>query len=207
MRKLVASCSAVLIAAAALAACGSNGSSKANSPSATTNAGGSSSPSDTDLSELVANADKQKFKLTYTDGSGATQTYEQDGNGNSVSGTDDSLTFDTKTSIVNCDKTSGSYQCTETPASQRQRGAAPSRASCTALLVTAQRARRTLREPVVEDDRRAATRRASRSRSATSCGIGTRKGRATRAASTSTPARRSRSRVDDNGQEGRRACS
>jgi hypothetical protein len=123
MRKLVASCSAVLIAAAALAACGSS-SSKAGDASPTTRAGGASTPSDTDLSKLVANADKQKFKITYTDGSGATQTYEQDGNGNSVSGSDDSLTFATKTAIVNCDKNSGTYQCTQTPASQGA-GASP----------------------------------------------------------------------------------
>ena len=117
MRKLVASGSAIVLAAAVLAACGSSGSSKANDSSATT-AAGSSSPSETDLSKLVADANKQKFKITYTDGSGTTQTYEQDGNGNSVYGTDASLTFVTRTSIVNCDRSSGSYQCTETPSSQ-----------------------------------------------------------------------------------------
>ena len=117
MRKLVASCSAVLIAGAVLAACGSSGSSKANDTTPTTTAGGASSPSDTDLSKLVADANKQKFKITYTDGSGTTQTYEQDGNGNSVYGGEGTLTFLSKSSIVNCDKSTGSYQCTETPAS------------------------------------------------------------------------------------------
>jgi len=118
MRKWVASCSVVMIAAGALAACGSSGSSKATNPSETTNPGGASSPSDSDLAKLVTNAGKQKFKLTYVDGSGASQMYEQDGKGNSVSGSDDSLTFATATSIVSCDKSSGAYQCTETPASQ-----------------------------------------------------------------------------------------
>jgi hypothetical protein len=121
MRKLVASCSAVLIATAALAACGSSGSSKANN-TPTTSAGGASSPSDSDLAKLVADANKQKFKITYTDGSGTTQTYEQDGNGNSVYGSEGSLTFLSKSSIVNCDKSSGSYECTETPASEGSAG-------------------------------------------------------------------------------------
>jgi hypothetical protein len=117
MRKLVASCSTLVLAAAVLAACGSSGSSKANDSAVTTNAG-SPAPSETDLSKLVANANKQKFKITYTDGSGTSQTYEQDGNGNSVYGSDGSLTFVAKASIVNCDKSSGSYQCTATPSSQ-----------------------------------------------------------------------------------------
>jgi hypothetical protein len=114
MRKLIVSSSVVMIAAVALGACGSSGSSKANNPSATTTAGSSSS-TDNDLAKLVADANKQRFKITYADAGGATQTYEQDGNGNSVSGSDGSLTFFTKTSIVNCDKGSGSYQCTQSP--------------------------------------------------------------------------------------------
>ena len=116
MRKSVGRCSVVLIAAAALAACGSSGSSKAKSTPTTNN--GASSPSDNELANLVANANKQKFKITYTVGGGTVQTYEQDGNGNSVYGGDDSLTFVTKTSIVNCDKSAGSFSCTETPGSK-----------------------------------------------------------------------------------------
>lgn len=117
MRKSVARCSVVVIAAAALAACGSSGSSKANDTTPTTNKG-ASSPSDNELAQLVANANKQKFKITYTVGGGSIQTYEQDGNGNSVYGVDDTLTFVTNDSIVNCDKSSGSYSCTATPGSQ-----------------------------------------------------------------------------------------
>jgi hypothetical protein len=116
MRKSVGRCSVVLIAAAALAACGSGGSSKAKDTPTTNN--GASSPSDNELANLVANANKQKFKITYTVGGGTVQTYEQDGNGNSVYGGDDSLTFVTKTSIVNCDKSAGSFSCTETPGSK-----------------------------------------------------------------------------------------
>jgi len=114
MRRLIVSSSVVMIAAVALGACGgSSSSSKANNPSATTKSGASST--DNDLAKLVAEANKQKFKITYTDSGGATQTYEQDGNGNSVSGSDDSLTFFSKTAIVNCDKSSGSYSCTQSP--------------------------------------------------------------------------------------------
>jgi hypothetical protein len=115
MRKFVASCSAVVLAAAVLAACGGS-SSKANPPSPSKN-GGASSPSNSDLSHLVATANKQKFKIVYTDGSGQSQTYEQDGNGNSVSGSDDSQTFITKTSTVSCDKSSGTWECNQSPVS------------------------------------------------------------------------------------------
>ena len=124
MPKVIVPSSLVMFAAVALVACGGGGSSKAGNPSATTTAG-SSSTSDNDLSKLVADASKQKFKITYSDGSGATQTYEQDGNGNSVSGSDDSLTFFTKTSIVNCDKSSGSYTCTESPVAAGSLGTNP----------------------------------------------------------------------------------
>lgn len=115
MRRSVASCSAVIIATVLLAACG-GGSSKAKSLFAPSNNGGASS-SNNSLSQLVANANKQKFKITYTDGSGNTQTYEQDGKGDSVSGSDDSLTFITKQSTVTCDKSSGSYECNQSPVS------------------------------------------------------------------------------------------
>ena len=115
MRKSVGRCSVVLIAAAALAACGGGGSSKAKDTPTTNN--GASSPSDNDLAQLVADANKQKFKITYTAG-GTTQTYEQGGNGNSVYGSADSVTFVTKRSMVNCDKSAGSFSCTETPGSQ-----------------------------------------------------------------------------------------
>ncbi|MGO9872351.1 MAG: hypothetical protein ACLPVY_01020 [Acidimicrobiia bacterium] len=116
MRGFVASCSAVILAGVALAGCGGGGTKAASSSPSTTN-GGISSPSNAGLSQLVANANKQIFKITYVDGGGNVQTYEQDGNGDSVSGSAGSLTFDTKTSETVCDQTSGSYQCTRSPGS------------------------------------------------------------------------------------------
>ena len=107
MRRFVASVSAAIVAAAVVAACG-GGSSKADNPSTTTNNGATSpASSDTDLSSLVANANKQKFKITFTLGSSAPQVYEQDGNGNSVLAGSDSETFTTKTDTITCDKSSG----------------------------------------------------------------------------------------------------
>jgi hypothetical protein len=114
MRGFVASCSAVILAAAGLAACGGGSGHHPSAPS--TNVGGSS-PSTNALSQLVANANKQKFKITYVDGGGNTQSYEQDGNGDSVSGSAGSLTFVTKTATTVCDQTNGAYQCTQSPIS------------------------------------------------------------------------------------------
>ena len=49
------------------------------------------------LSGLVAAAAKQKFKVAYTDGSGDTLRYAQDGSGNVMQGSDDSESFATLT--------------------------------------------------------------------------------------------------------------
>ena len=115
MRRFVASVSALIVAAAVSGACGGGGS-KANNPSNTSNNGATSpSSSDTDLSSLVANANKQKFKITFTLGKSAPQVYEQDGNGNTVLAGSDSETYGTKTHTITCDKTSGSYQCDKSP--------------------------------------------------------------------------------------------
>ena len=116
MRKFVASGSAVLIAVGLLAACGSNGSSKANrSTTPTTAAAGGGGSQSSDISKLVADANKQRYKITYTDGGGNTQTYEQDGKGNSVSSNGDSQTFVSKGKTINCATTSGKATCTESP--------------------------------------------------------------------------------------------
>jgi hypothetical protein len=114
MRGFVASCAAVILAAAVLAACGGG---NGHHPSAPSTPAGGSSPATNSLSQLVANANQQKFKITYVDGGGNRQSYEQDGNGDSVSGSAGSLTFVTKTSATICDQTSGAYQCTQSPIS------------------------------------------------------------------------------------------
>ena len=116
MRKLVASCSAVLIAAALLAACGGGSSSKSGNPLTTSPGGGASSSNDS-LSKLVADANKGKFKITFTDDSGNAQVYAQDGNGNSMFGTGDSTTFISKDATISCNKDSGKDVCTQSPAS------------------------------------------------------------------------------------------
>jgi len=117
MRGFVALCAAVILAAAGLVAC-AGGHANVDHPAATSNnGGGSSRASAPDFSQLVANASKQKFKITFTDGGGNTEIYEQDGNGDSVSGTAGSLTFATKTSSTICDQTNGIYACTHTPVS------------------------------------------------------------------------------------------
>ena len=114
MSKLVSGCSAAMIAVAALAAC-SGGSSTANS-TPTTN-GGVASPSNQDLSQLVANANKQRVKIAFTLGGGPEQVYEQDGKGNSVLRSGDSETFSTKTNTISCDKISGKSECSVSPGS------------------------------------------------------------------------------------------
>jgi hypothetical protein len=116
MRGFVTSCAAVILAAAGVVGCAGT-SPHASRPSATSNNGGGPSRPGNDLSRLVANADKQRFKIRFTDGSGSTQTYEQDGNGDSVSGSAGTLTFATKTSTTICDQINGTYQCTQSPVS------------------------------------------------------------------------------------------
>jgi hypothetical protein len=64
---------------------------------------------------LVAAAAKQKFKVSYTDGSGDTMRYAQDGNGNVMQATSDSESFSSKTSTTSCEKSGATFQCTETP--------------------------------------------------------------------------------------------
>jgi hypothetical protein len=100
----------VVIALAVLAGCGGSSSKTGSGASSDTNANGGSSSSD--LSKLVADASKQKYKITYDNG-GSSLTYAQDGNGNSVFGDGDSLTFVSKDATVICDKSSGSWKCTQ----------------------------------------------------------------------------------------------
>ena len=119
MRRFAVALSALLIATPLLAACGgsSDKPSSLGDLTGTTAKGSSSTGGDNEFSKLIAEVNKQRFKITYTDDSGDTKTLEQDGNGNSVYGSGDSLTFISKDSTVNCEKSSDTYDCTQTPGS------------------------------------------------------------------------------------------
>ena len=150
-KRFVVACS-VLGAASMLAACGTNGSAKGTTttvPAGTAPAGLLTS---SELSTLVVAAAKQKFKVSYTDGNGDTLRYAQDGNGNVMQGTDDSESFATKTATVSCDKTAGTFQCTEAPRRARRRRQPLHQRGDPAPDVH-RRARRQGRESIDEDDR------------------------------------------------------
>jgi hypothetical protein len=115
MRKPLASSFAVVIAVAALAACGGGGgSSKAQDTLPLPTQAPSSAQG---LANLVAHAAQQRYKITFTDQSGTSQSYAQDGTGNSAQIALDSETFVTKTATINCDKTSSNFVCTKSPRS------------------------------------------------------------------------------------------
>ena len=117
MRKFVAACSTLLVAAVVLAACGGSSSSSSTADSTTLATNVIGSATSRDLSNLVANANKQRFKITYTDAGGNTQIYAQDGHGNTMISNSDSQTFSTPSSTITCDKKSGQYTCTTSPGS------------------------------------------------------------------------------------------
>ena len=117
MRKLVASCSAVLIASRLCSPPAAVAAARSRRNPLTTSPGGGASSSNDDLSKLVADANKQKFKITYTDDSGDAQVYAQDGNGNSVFGSGDSMTFISKDATISCNKNDGKDECTQSPVS------------------------------------------------------------------------------------------
>ena len=115
MRKGFAISCSVLIAASVLASCGG---STATSTDTSSNNGSTTSPgqlSSAELATLVAAEAKQKFKVTYTNGSGDTLRYAQDGDGNVMQSDGDSESFSTSTATTSCDKSSGTFQCTTTP--------------------------------------------------------------------------------------------
>lgn len=119
MRKFVASCSALLIAAGFLAACGGSSAktgADTNDPTVTTERDGSDGDS-TDLENLVGEASKERFKITYTNDSDDEQTYAQDGDGNSVFGDGDSKTFISKDATITCQKNDDVYECQQSPLS------------------------------------------------------------------------------------------
>lgn len=116
MRRLVAFCSVAVVGVAARAGCSASSTTGSGATATTSASGGGSS--NRDLSKLVADAGKQKYKITYTSGdSNNSLTYAQDGTGNSVLGSGDVLTFVSKDATVSCDKSSGSWTCTQSPVS------------------------------------------------------------------------------------------
>jgi hypothetical protein len=117
MRRFVAFWSVAVIGVAVLAGCSGSSSKTGAGSSSGTNAAGKGGSSNGDLSQLVADASKQKYKVTYESGNNNAFTYAQDGNGNSVFGEGDSLTFVSSGSTVSCDKSSGSWTCTQSPVS------------------------------------------------------------------------------------------
>jgi hypothetical protein len=115
MRRFLASCSVVVIAIALLGACGGSESKNPASPGTNpgdTSPGGSGS---SDIAKLYADAAKQKFKITFSSGSGDSTTYAQDGNGKSVYTSGDTQTFVTATETVTCSTSSGKATCTQNP--------------------------------------------------------------------------------------------
>jgi hypothetical protein len=113
MRRFTVSCS-LLAAALMLAACGGGGSSAKTTTITENVTAPSGQLSSAQLAALVAAAAKQKFKVSYTDGSGDTLRYAQDGNGNVMQATSDSESFSTKTATTSCDKSGATFQCTQT---------------------------------------------------------------------------------------------
>lgn len=111
MRKRVASFSTILIAVTLLAACGGDGGSETQATLPLT----TDAPVTDNFATLIANAGKQRYKITYTDQSDMSQAYAQDGKGNSVQIAGDSRIFFTKTATITCDKNAGAYECTESP--------------------------------------------------------------------------------------------
>ena len=114
MRKPVPAFFAFVLAIALLSGCGGGGSSKAQDTLPPPTEPASSAAG---LANLVRHAAQQRYKITFTDQSGTSQSYAQDGKGNSVQVTLDSETFVTKTATINCDQTSGKFTCTKSPRS------------------------------------------------------------------------------------------
>jgi hypothetical protein len=127
MRKLIATCSAVLIAMAVLGACGGSSDKPAadsdgDSPKTTVtdapdNSDGNDGGSDTDISKLYGESTTKSFKINFTtDGDGGEeQTYAQDGKGKSAYGSGDSQFFTSSDGSVTCSGTGSTATCTAIP--------------------------------------------------------------------------------------------
>ncbi len=106
MRRFLASCSIVLVAIVLFGAC--RGSGPKNSGSSDTEG----ASSNRDFAKLYADAENQKFKITFTIGDSKDEkTYAQDGNGNSVYTAGDSQTFTSSAGTVVCTASSGTPTC------------------------------------------------------------------------------------------------
>ena len=124
MRKLIAACSAALIAMAMLGACGGDSDKPSSGPdgdsSSTTTTDGSDGNNDdngdNDFAAKFAAARNERFKITYTSDGGDPQTYAQDGKGNSVYGDSNSQFFTSSSGSVTCNTDSeGKATCTALP--------------------------------------------------------------------------------------------
>ena len=114
MRRIIASCSVVLLSIVLLGACGGSSDKPASSnsePSLTLPDGNGSS---NEFSKLYEDSLKQKFKITFVDDSGDETTYAQDGNGKSMYSSGDSQYFISADETVTCNKSSGGEaECTK----------------------------------------------------------------------------------------------
>jgi hypothetical protein len=111
-----ASTAALILAAALVAGCGG---SSAKSPAAGDTTTTAARPAaNADFSALLNNLGKQSFKVTFTDASGNTQTYAQDGTGNTVTINGDVQVYTSPTAAITCEKSdTGAFTCTQAPAS------------------------------------------------------------------------------------------
>jgi hypothetical protein len=105
----------VLATVMTFAACSSGGSGPKDATPTTDVRSSPGLLSSAELTTLVAAAAKQRFDVSYTDGSGNTLRYAQDGAGNTMQATADAESFSTPTATVSCSKSGGQYQCMRTP--------------------------------------------------------------------------------------------
>ncbi len=114
MRRVIATCSVVLLAVALFGVCGSSAKTGSSSSDTTTSSGGSGSSSNDEFSKLYAEAAKAKFKVTFTNNDGESSTYAQDGTGNSVYSTSDSALYTTSKGSVTCNDLNTTPKCIST---------------------------------------------------------------------------------------------
>jgi hypothetical protein len=70
-----------------------------------------------DFEQLFDDLAQQSYKVTYTDPSGQSVTFAQDGNGNTVTAGANKQVFTTRTSAITCEKPDGAgeFTCEQTP--------------------------------------------------------------------------------------------
>jgi hypothetical protein len=110
------------LAATLLAGCGgSNGGPSAEGTTTTTVRPASRA----DFSKLFAGLSKQSFKVTYDDADGNSQSFAQDGKGNTVTAGDNRQVFTTPTTTITCDKADDAATFTCVQSSIRSFGDSP----------------------------------------------------------------------------------